>query len=632
VDTHASAGSGIVGRVDPLTLIVGVFAGIGVAVVFQRLTSPPPSAPPALDTRPRPPDPEPEPAPAPTPRPTPALPPPLPEPPPPPPPAPEPVAPPVRVVALRCPQCGGDVASDGNAVRCAYCDVPIVIEGRHRPPARPAAERAKNKPAPYQPTTDATVREDVFGRFGLAVLRQPIHADARETMRWVPIDASRAGLFLLRVVDPGSSGSERVPREDPALLDALARATQDSLRARRDPGLAAKAALRALSDSGKPGALECFVAVFDAERSNVTSYNAGCAGALVHASIEERRTINAGSDRHGVLERLLLAGDPQTFANGSTTSLAAGDAVIVCSAGLAGDGRGWSNGNRCVHETLRAAWPGGAPGTLARSVLETYWTERETAHDGHKAPVGDLFLVAVTVKSNKELHGDAPVETPTPRTLETERFELAFAPSADAYVAWRPLDARRRATVLVWLEGLPAASAQALGDAVTAGVLEVLGGATGDNDNPRNAGRQGLHAAGLFDDTAVRILVLWIGDEHGKVAFFARSWRTPLDLDARGNRGGSGQQFDEGGEHWPKDGARLVFPGALPIKERAQHLDTFAGLWPGGKASALYATCLHQEDEATAADFFQALCKAVRTDVKDAPLDGVLVLNRKATP
>lgn len=608
---------------DPLTLLVGVLAGVGVAVIFQRLSGQRAADPPlALDV-PRPPDPLPTPKPAPAP-----APPPLPRPPPPPPPTPEP---PVRVVALRCPQCGGDVASDGDAVRCAYCDVPIVIEGRHRPPSRPAPERQKNKPAPYQPTAAATVREDVFGRFGLAVLRQPIHADARETMRWVPIDASRAGLFLLRVVDPGSSGSDRVPREDPALLDALARATQDSLRARRDPGLAAKAALRALSDSGEPGGLECFVAVFDAERSDVVSYNAGCAGALVHASIEERRTIDAASDRHGVLERLLLAGDPRTFANGPTTSLAAGDAVVVCSAGLAGDGRGWSSGNRSVHETLRAAWPGGAPGTLARGALDAYWTQRERAHDAHEAPVGDLFLVAVTVKSNKELHGDVPVGTPAPRVLETERFELAFAPSPDAYVAWRPLDARRRATVLVWLEGIPAERSRPLGDAVTAGVLEVLGGTTGDNDNPRAAGRRGLHAAGLADDPAVKLLVLWIGDEHGKVAFFARGWRTPLDLDARGSRGGSGQQFDEGGEHWPKDGARLVFVGSLPVKERAQHLDTFVGLWPGGKASALYAVCLHQEDSATSSEFFEAVCKAVGTDVQDAPLDGVLVLGRKPT-
>lgn len=529
-------------------------------------------------------------------------------------------------MALRCPQCGGDIEAHGAATRCAYCDVPIVVQGHRPPPPRPERQRA-DRPPPFQPTAAATLREDAFGRFGIAVLRQPIWPEPRETMRWVPIDAQRAGLFLLRVVDPGARGSERTPREDPVLLDALARATQDSLRARRDPGLAAKAALRALADSGQPGALECFVAVFDAERSSVLTYNAGCQGALVHASIEERRTIDAASERGGVLERLLLLGNPEAFANGRTVTLAAGDAVVVSSAGVAGEGRGWAHGARCTHEALRAGWPGGAPATLARGVLDAFWSERERASRAHEPPCGDLFVVAVTVKSNAELRpAPSTDDAPAPRTFSTERFALAFSPAPDAYVAWRPLDPRRRATVLVWLEG---PGAQQHGDDVTAGVLEVLGGATGDNDNPRAAGRRGLTRAGLQDDPHVRALVLWLGDEHGKVAFFTRGWRPPLDLLPRGERGGSGQQFDEGGEHWPKDGGRLLFYGALPVKERAQHLDTFAGLWPGGKASALYATCLHHEDEATPTDLLQAARRAARTDAPDAPLDGLCVLGRR---
>jgi hypothetical protein len=478
------------------------------------------------------------------------------------------------------------------------------------------------------PLTEVTARTSAFGRLDVAVLRQPIHARARETLRWVPLDEARAALFLLRVVEVGGRGSERTPRAAPALLDALARATEESLRARRDPGLAAKAALRALGAAGEPGALECFVALFDADRSVVTTYDAGCDGALVHASVEERRTIDAAPDRHGLLERLALSGEPEAFRNDAPRSLAAGDAVVVVSPGVAGAGRGWGQGSRCVHEALRAAWPGGAPQTLARSVLDAYWAERETAWRSDEPPCGDLFLVAITVKSNRDLRA-APAAAPAPRVLETERFAVAFAPAPGAFVAWRPLPPARRATVLVWLEGLPAGEAEALGAKVEAGVLEVLGGETGDNDNPRRAGRDGLQRAGLQDDPAVRALVLWLGDEHGKVAFFTRGWRPPVDLLPRGERGGSGQQFDQGGEHWPKEGGRLLFPGGLPIAERAQHLETLATLWPGGKASALYETCLHHEDEATAADLFAAAARAARTDVPEAPLDGLCVLARR---
>ncbi len=519
------------------------------------------------------------------------------------------------------------MAQDGSQLRCAYCDVPIAIAGQ-RAPRVPAAKRDPKKPPPFAPMSEATVREDAFGRFQLAVLRQPIWRDARETLRWVPIDSTRAALFLLRVVDPKSKGSDRAPREDPALLDRLARVATDSLKARRDPGLAAKAALRTLTDSGQPGGLECFVAVFDAEKSVVTTYNAGCPGALVHASVEERRTIDASTDRHGVLERLLLQGEPEAFANGPQVQLAAGDAVVIVSAGIAGEGQGWGHGSRAVHESLRATWPGGAPVTMARGVLDAFWAERDKGWRNEQPPVGDLFLVAVSVRSNLELRGDVTGDAPiTTKTFESERFAVAVAPAPGAFVAWRPLKPGRRATAFVWLEH---PKAEALGEKVAEGVLEVLDKPDhGDNDNPRAAGRSGLRAAGLYDDQAANLLVLWVGDQHGKVAFFTRGWRPPVDLLQRGERGGSGQQFDEGGEHWPKGGGRLFFPGALPVPERAQHLDTLATLWPGGKASALYAACVHHEDEATAEDSLRALAKAARTDVPDASLAGLCVLTRK---
>src|SRR5207249_2183456 len=110
-----------------------------------------------------------------------------------------------------------------------------------------------------------------------------IREDAREAMIWVPLDEQRAAIYLLRIVEEPRSNPSK-PLAGP--LGELALATTKSLRERRDPGLAVKAALRALDQSRSPGLLEAFVAVFDSKKSELTTVNAGCPGALVHASVE----------------------------------------------------------------------------------------------------------------------------------------------------------------------------------------------------------------------------------------------------------------------------------------------------------------------------------------------------------
>ena len=67
-------------------------------------------------------------------------------------------------------------------------------------------------------------------------------------------------------------------------METIAEAALERLRERRDPGLAIKAALQALSDREQPGWLEGFVALFDAEQSQVVACNAGCASALIRAT------------------------------------------------------------------------------------------------------------------------------------------------------------------------------------------------------------------------------------------------------------------------------------------------------------------------------------------------------------
>lgn len=601
----------------------GVCGGLLVLVAQRRgpvAASPPPGAPPPA---PLPaPVPAPAPAPAPVPVPTPA-----------PTPAPEPSAE-LRLVAYACPQCGGSVEIPPRAsgVTCSWCDVAIRVEGGdgHARSARASAReglrpRGDRGPA-WMPPRPATLTEEGLGRFEAVILRQALHRRPREAMRWVPLDERRAGLILLRLIHPEQ---EEALEAEPSLLAQLSEAALSSLRARRDPGLAAKAALRALEKSGaEPARLEAFLAVFDAEKSQVTWFDAGCPGALIHASLEERRTIEPHMSR-APLGLLVLRGNQEELQNRRPLALAAGDALIVTSAAVAGEGRGWRGGQRVVHETVRPGWTGKRPHELASAIKDAFWEQRLGAHDCDRAPVGDLLVVAIAVRSNRELTGEAPTPDLDCEQWDTRLWDLSFAPGPGAFVRRLELQPQRQA--LVWLEGLPRGEAGlSAGQACADAVREVLGGDTGDNDNARAAGRQGLHAAGLEDAPGLRALVLWLGDQHGKLAFWTRGWHSPVELLPRGERGGHVQLFDQGGEAFPRAGGRLLGTGALPLREEhVLGLEGLAGSWSGGKASALYETCLHHEDQATSREMLLALAGAVRTDQPAAPLEGLWVVGRR---
>jgi len=627
--------------VDPTSLIVGALVGAASIAAAWFLSA---SRSSQLEPSPEPPAPEPPTPEPPTPEPPapepPAPEPPAPEPPAPEPPAPEPApepeppapsppaAPELRLVAYQCPQCGGsvEIPSAGAILNCAYCAAAIRIEGRtapDRPQPPPRSGRPPRADA-FAPPRQPTLSEHEFGRFQVTILRQAIHAAPREAMRWLPLDERRAGLFLLRVVSE-ERASEGQPACEESVLASVAAATEASLRERADPGLAAKAALRALEATRAPGLLEAFLAVFDAEKSRVTTFNAGCKAGLILSSVEEGRQIDI--TRAGdLLRRLDLRGKPETFANGRQIELSADDAVVVTSAGVAGGGRGWRHGQRSVYQTLPKVWPGRTTSEVASAILSDYWDERSSASHAAEAPVGDLFVVALHVRSNLELADAAPTPELSTRSFATPRFDLALATSPEAYLDWRELPDQKR--MLVWLEGLGAEENAARGQAFAAAAFETMSRVAGNHDRPLDGGRDGLAAAKL-EESPARALVLYLDDVHGKLAFFLRGWGVPFELSPRGGPGGSLQQFAEGGHAWVKPGGRLVLPGLLPLERTIAKLGDLAGAWSGGKASALYATCLDHEDEATSQGFLAALARAARVDVSDADLGGVAVISEK---
>jgi hypothetical protein len=237
--------------------------------------------------------------------------------------------------------------------------------------------------------------------------------------------------------------------------------------------------------------------------------------------------------------------------------------------------------------------------------------------------VGDLLVASIRVRSNVELRGQDSGPLPALKTFSTDDFEVTLAPSGEAYLEWIPLHSRRHA--LIWLEGVESggAEAQALRDAVVA----LLGGETGDNWNARRAGRDGLEAAGI-DDAQVRAMILLLGDEHHKMAFWTLGWPPACHLRGRDD-GSTLHAFDDGGEMWFKPGARALFMGPLPlVGDPPLRDDGIPRAWPGGKASALYELCRQHEDHAGSEAFLQAAMRAARVDAPGAELLGVATVVR----
>ena len=272
------------------------------------------------------------------------------------------------------------------------------------------------------------------------------------------------------------------------------------------------------------------------------------------------------------------------FSNASPILLAAGDLIIVPSAGYMGRGaRGYSEGPRVLSDVANAQL-GEEPLRVVTLAKNAFWAEFQMQRRSVNAPVGDVRIAAVRAISPAQARALPPGLSL--RNFRSRRFEFSGLVHPGDALELLPLHTDRQ--VLVWLSpvgaGLPEGSMQK----VVAAIKEVLDGATGDNDNPRQGGRDALAALALPPD-AVRLCVVQFLDAFERVKYFRHGWKQPLGLGSRGLRGDGMQQFDEGGEATVHEGSRLFFPGGLAYEGQHHEAQAFATAWRGGKASRLYA-------------------------------------------
>ncbi len=524
----------------------------------------------------------------------------------------------MRIQAPHCPSCGAplSVPEDAARVTCAYCSAQLVIEAERvstrRPKPEPRASHVEEDETPYA-EPDATLWARVYPRFELSVIEQRIPNAVPELFAGLELEGERFAFVSLRVVDKDG-------RPVAHALDGAFEALRESLENDGDPGLAANLALEALCAKPFDQRLECAVVLFEPRHMKVTTYAAGLANGLVWASGEEGRTINIDG-HHGALERKMLREASDHFANGRPVLLAAGDLILIPSAGFMGRGaRGYSEGPRVLHEVANAQL-GEEPLRVVTLAKNGFWAEFQKHRRTGNVPVGDVRLAAVRAVS-------PPAVTVMPseyvlKTVRSRRYELSCLTGRGDVLELLPLHSDRQ--VLVWLSptrgGLPGdAFAKAL-----AAIKEVLDGNTGDNDNPRRAGRDALEAMGVAPE-AVRLAVIQLIDQHERVKYWRHGWKQPLALGSRGLRGDGMQQFDDGGEATVHEAGRLFFPGALVFEGQHQEGAAFASVWRGGKASRLYAGLAgHWKTKKTERALLQ-LALAARSDEPEAVLSGLALV------
>jgi len=506
------------------------------------------------------------------------------------------------------------VPEGATRVTCGYCNTALVIEDE-----RVSTRRPRPQPGPSQddetpyPEPDATLWAKVYPRFELSVIEQKIPQAVPELFAGIELADERFAFISLRVVDKDGHPL-------PHALDVAFEALRASLEDDGDPGLAANLALEKLCQKPFEHRLECAVVLFEPRHMRVTTYSAGVRAGLLWASSEEGRTTTV--DGHGsALERKMLRETADHFSNGRVLHLAAGDLILVPSAGFMGRGaRGYSEGPRALNDVANAQL-GEEPLRVVTLAKNAFWAEFQKQRRSVNAPVGDVRLAAVRAIS-PPLSTALP-STLAPRTFKSRRYELAtLAPAVDA-LELLPLHSDRQ--VLVWLSpvtgGLPEGALQK----AIAAITEVLDGETGDNENPRAAGRAALVAMGLPPDS-VRLAVIQVFDTFERVKYFRSNWKQPIALGPRGARGEGMQQFDEGGEATVREGSRLFFPGALAYEGQQPEAASLATVWRGGKASRLYeALTTHWKTKKTERALGQLALAAV-SDEPAASLGGLALV------
>ncbi len=523
----------------------------------------------------------------------------------------------MRLQALHCPSCGAplDVPPSAPRLTCAYCRSSLVVHDervstqRPRPPPR----AADAEEAPYL-EPEATLFSWEGARFELSTIEQVVPEAVPELFAGFEVQEQRFALVCLRVVD-----AEGAPIAHP--LEPAFAALKESLGADRDPGLAANLALEALCEKPFAHALEVAIALFEPSAMRVVPYAAGVGEALVWASSEEGRCVTL-SGHHERLERKSLLEAREHFTNGRPVQLAASDLVLFASAGVLGRGaQGYGNGLRAVLDTANAHL-GEEPLRVVTLAKNAFWADFQRHRSSRKVPAGDVKLVAVRPILPPRV--DRFPEGLEVKTFRSKRFELALASRPGDAIAFHELHDERR--VAVWLEAVEGPLPEGALAKASAAVLAVLDRREhGDNDNPRQAGRDAYAALGVGPER-VRLAVVQVFDRYERVKYFRGGWKQPLGLGPRGVKGDAGQQFDEGGEATVHEGARLFFPGLLDYDGQVGTAEAFAEVWSGGKASRLYeALRVHWKTKRSAAALEQ-LGKAALADQPHASLSGLALV------
>ncbi len=517
----------------------------------------------------------------------------------------------MRLQAFHCPSCAGslDIKPGAGRVKCSYCGNTLVVEDNavsSSPRDRVAREEADK---PDYPEPGATLSTREAARFEMSVIEQKIPEGSPDRFASIELGEERFALVYLRHVD---AKGQPVAYD----LDKPFETLKGSLETDGDPGLAANCALEDLCGRGYPHRLEVAICLFEPRQMTMLPYNAGCRDAVWWVSNEEGRCCTTGN-AHEPLERKFLREARDHFENGRPVHLAAGDLFVMVSAGFAGrGGKGmWPTGLGTLTDTLNEHL-GEEPLRVVTLVKNAFWEKRSRHRDGAEHPCGDVKIAAVRAILPPEaatIPGDGKIEV-----LKSRKYELGIIKGPKDIAKMFPLHSDRQ--VLVWMSPQGGTLDPAVYDAGVKAILEVLDGQTGDNDNPRCAGRDAYEAMKL-GPAQVKMAVIQCLDVYGRVKYYRAGWKQPVALGPRGLKSDGMQQFDEGGEATVNPGARLFFPGPLEY-EGEQHLAEYFGqVWSGGKASRLYeAMREHWKTKKTDA----ALTKLAKAAAADAKLTSVV--------
>lgn len=529
----------------------------------------------------------------------------------------------MRIQAPHCPSCGAplDVPEGATRVTCGYCTATLVIEEervstrRPRPPPRPQEDDEEPFPEP-----DATLWAKEYPRFELSIIEQKVPQAVPELFAGLELADERFAFVSLRVVD-------REGRPLPWDVNPAFTALRTSLEDDGDPGLAANLALEALCQKPFDHRLECAIALFEPRHMRVQSYAAGVNPGFLWASGEEGRTIHLDG-HHGALERKHLRENSDHFSNARPVHLAAKDLVLIPSSGFMGRGaRGYSEGPRVLGEVSNAQL-GEEPLRVVTLAKNEFWKEFQKHRRSLTAPVGDVRVAAVRAIS-------PPLGTSLPdgvavKSVRSRRYEVSVLARPNDVVELTPLHSDRQ--VLVWLSPVQGALPDGALEKFKAAMLSVLDGQTGDNENPRRAGREAMEAAGLAPQS-IRFSLVQLFDAYERVKYFRHGWKQPLLIGSRGVKNhDSMQQFDEGGEATVHEACRLFFPGELVFEGQHHDGQQFATVWRGGKASRLYeALTTHWKTRKTERALLQ-LALSARSDEPSASLGGLCLVTGVALP